>query len=56
MMDLSATEGHLVPTAMAVGPDGNLYVSNLDPLPDVAGAVSVHTSPRKASSACTRRA
>jgi hypothetical protein len=43
VLDLSATEGHLVPTAMAVGPDGNLYLSNLMPFPVAAGASSVYT-------------
>jgi sugar lactone lactonase YvrE len=43
VLDLSETEGHLVPTAMAVGPDGNLYLSNLMPFPVAAGASSVYT-------------
>jgi hypothetical protein len=43
VLDLSATEGHLVPTAMAVGPDGNLYLSNLMPFPVMVGASSVYT-------------
>src|SRR5215218_3247034 len=43
VLDLSATEGHLVPTAMAVGPDGNLYLSNLMPFPVAAGASTVYT-------------
>ena len=43
VLDLSATEGHLVPTAMAVGPDGNLYLSNLMPFPVMAGASTVYT-------------
>jgi len=43
VLDLSATEGHLVPTAMAVGPDGNLYLSNLTTFPVVAGEAQVFT-------------
>ncbi len=47
VLDLSATEGHLVPTAMAVGPDGNLYLSNLTTFPVVAGAAQVFTVTRE---------
>ena len=47
VLDLSATEGHLVPTAMAVGPDGNLYLSNLMPFPVMAGASTVYTVTRE---------
>jgi hypothetical protein len=43
VLDLTETEGHLVPTAMAVGPDGNLYLSNLMPFPVMAGASNVYT-------------
>ena len=38
VIDFSATEGHIVPTAIAVGADGNLYVGNLTPLPYPDGA------------------
>ena len=43
VIDMTETEGHLVPTAMAVGPDGNLYVSNLTTFPITAGAAQVFT-------------
>ena len=43
VLDLSATEGHLVPTAAVVGPDGNLYLSNLNVFPVVAGDATVYT-------------
>jgi hypothetical protein len=43
VLDLTATEGHLVPTALAVGPDGKLYLSNLMPFPVMAGVSSVYT-------------
>ena len=43
VMDMTETEGHLVPTAMAVGPDGNLYVSNLTTFPITAGTAQVFT-------------
>jgi len=43
VLDLSATEGHLVPTAEVVGPDGKLYLSNLMPFPVVAGDATVYT-------------
>lgn len=43
VLDMTETEGHLVPTAMAVGPDGNLYVSNLTTFPMIAGASKVYT-------------
>jgi glucose/arabinose dehydrogenase len=43
VMDMTETESHLVPTAMAVGPDGNLYVSNLTTFPITAGAAKVFT-------------
>jgi glucose/arabinose dehydrogenase len=43
VMDMTETEGHLVPTALAVGPDGNLYVSNLTTFPIAAGAAQVFT-------------
>jgi sugar lactone lactonase YvrE len=43
VVDMTETQGHLVPTAMAVGPDGNLYVSNLTTFPMVARASQVFT-------------
>jgi sugar lactone lactonase YvrE len=43
VLDMTATEAHLVPTAMAVGPDGDLYVSNLTTFPITAGAAKVFT-------------
>jgi glucose/arabinose dehydrogenase len=43
VVDMTETEGHLVPTALAVGPDGNLYVSNLTTFPITAGAAQVFT-------------
>lgn len=33
VVDISASQGHIVPTAMAVGTDGNFYVGNLNPFP-----------------------
>ena len=33
VIDFSATEGHIVPTAITVGPDGNFYIGNLTPAP-----------------------
>jgi sugar lactone lactonase YvrE len=43
VLDLSATEGHIVPTAEVVGPDGNLYLSNLFTFPVMAGDANVYT-------------
>jgi sugar lactone lactonase YvrE len=43
VIDMSATEGHVVPTALAVGPDGTLYVSNLLTFPAVEGGAKVWT-------------
>jgi hypothetical protein len=43
VMDMTETEGHLVPTALAVGPDDNLYVSNLTTFPITAGTAQVFT-------------
>ena len=43
VIDMSATEGHVVPTALAVGPDGTLYVSNLLTVPAVEGGAKVWT-------------
>jgi sugar lactone lactonase YvrE len=41
VVDMSATEGHVVPTALAIGPDGNLYISNLLTFPAVEGGAKV---------------
>jgi sugar lactone lactonase YvrE len=41
LIDMTKTEGHLVPTAIIVGADGNLYVGNLTTFPMVAGAARV---------------
>ena len=43
IVDMSATEGHVVPTALAIGPDGTLYVSNLLTFPAVEGGAKVWT-------------
>jgi streptogramin lyase len=43
VIDISATEGHVVPTALVVGPDGTLYVSNLLTFPVVEGGATVWT-------------
>ncbi|MGD9711538.1 MAG: ScyD/ScyE family protein [Thermomicrobiales bacterium] len=41
VIDLSATEGHLVPTTAVAGSDGNLYVSNLFIFPITEGYSNV---------------
>jgi sugar lactone lactonase YvrE len=41
VVDMSAIEGHVVPTALATGPDGNLYISNLLTFPVMEGAAKV---------------
>jgi len=41
VVDMTETEGHVVPTALAVGPDGNLYISNLLTFPAVEGGATV---------------
>jgi sugar lactone lactonase YvrE len=47
VIDISAREGHVVPDALAVGPDGNLYVGTLMNFPEVAGAAKIYQiSPR----------
>lgn len=33
VVDISASQGHIVPTAITVGSDGNFYVGNLNPFP-----------------------
>jgi sugar lactone lactonase YvrE len=42
VLDLSASEGHVVPDALAAGPDGNLYVGTLMNFPEVAGTAKVY--------------
>ena len=42
VIDFSATEGHIVPTAIAIGDDGNLYVGNLTPLPYPNGGAVIY--------------
>lgn len=37
LIDISATQGHVVPTAIAVGKDGSFYVGNLGTFPVAAG-------------------
>jgi len=46
VVDISASQGHIVPTSVAVGPDGNFYVGNLTtiPYPD-GGAVILKITP-----------
>ncbi len=39
--DISASQGHVVPTSMAVGPDGNFYVGDLTPVPFTDGAAKI---------------
>jgi sugar lactone lactonase YvrE len=41
LIDMTKTEGHLVPAAIIAGTDGNLYVGNLTTFPMVAGAAHV---------------
>jgi hypothetical protein len=42
VIDISASEGHIVPTAITAGPDGSLYFSNLGRFPVVAGDAFVY--------------
>lgn len=42
VVDFSADYGHIVPTVVAVGSDGNFYVSNLGVYPVTAGAESIY--------------
>ncbi len=42
IIDFTATEGHIVPTAIAIGDDGNLYVGNLTPLPYPDGGAVIY--------------
>ncbi len=41
VIDISASQGHIVPTAMTRGPDGNFYVVNLNVFPIQSGTSSV---------------
>ena len=43
VIDFTETEDHLVPTGIAVGPDGSFYVGNLTGFPAVAGAAKIYT-------------
>ncbi|MFL5758707.1 MAG: ScyD/ScyE family protein [Thermomicrobiales bacterium] len=42
LIDISKTEGHVVPTAIVVGPDGNFYLSNLSTFPAREGVAVVY--------------
>ncbi|HEY7035129.1 MAG TPA: ScyD/ScyE family protein [Thermomicrobiales bacterium] len=42
VVDVSASEGHVVPTAIALGPDGNFYVGTLLTFPVAAGAAKIY--------------
>lgn len=42
VIDFTESEGHLVPTAITVGPDGNFYLGNLTTFPAVAGAATIY--------------
>jgi len=42
IIDFSATYGHIVPTVVAVGSDGNFYVSNLSVFPVTPGNASIY--------------
>lgn len=42
LTDISAFAGQIVPTAMALGPDGNFYVGNLGEVPYLDGAAKIH--------------
>ncbi len=41
VIDISASQGHIVPTAVTRGPDGNFYVVNLNVFPIQSGTSSV---------------
>jgi hypothetical protein len=43
VVDISATEGHIVPTSLAFGPDGTLYFVNLNVFPIVAGQSAIYS-------------
>lgn len=42
VIDISASEGHVVPDALTAGPDGNLYVGTLMTFPAMAGTAKVY--------------
>ena len=42
VIDISASQGHVVPTAMVVGPDGNFYVGNLSLFPVQQGKSNIY--------------
>ncbi len=42
VIDFTETENHLVPTAIAVGPDGNFYIGNLTTFPVTAGVATIY--------------
>jgi hypothetical protein len=42
IIDVSASQGHVVPTTLAVGADGDYYVGNLQTFPVVAGASDIY--------------
>jgi sugar lactone lactonase YvrE len=42
VIDISASQGHIVPTAVAVRDNGNFYVGNLNTFPIVAGSSNIY--------------
>ena len=42
VIDFSATYSHIVPTVVAVGPDGNFYVGNLSVFPVTPGSSAIY--------------
>jgi hypothetical protein len=42
VIDISASEGHIVPTAIVMAPDGDFRVGNLSTFPVVAGASNIY--------------
>lgn len=42
VIDISATQGHVVPTTVIVGPDGNFYVGNLSVAPYADGSANIY--------------
>jgi LPXTG-motif cell wall-anchored protein len=42
VLDISASQGHVVPASIAVGPDGNFYVGNLTTLPYKDGSANIY--------------
>ena len=41
VVDITALRGHITPTAIAAGPDGDLYVGNIDQFPYLDGTAKV---------------